>query len=137
MKPGSVVLDLSIDQGGCVETSRPTTLDQPTFRVHDVTHYCVPNMTSVVARTATHAFNNAAKRTVDIVGSIIGLVIAAPVVAVFAAFVYLESPALIAVPLPEGWSVWRDQQMGEVRMRLFRRQLVALPEEPGDDQTGE
>lgn len=52
-------------------------------------------------------------------------------------FIYLESPALIAIPLPEGWSVWRDQQMGEVRMRLFRRQPVAPPEEFGDDQTGE
>jgi alanine dehydrogenase len=54
------VVDVSIDQGGCVETSRPTTPDRPTFKVHGVTHYCVPNMTSVVARTATHAFNNAA-----------------------------------------------------------------------------
>ena len=55
MKPGSVILDLSIDQGGCVETSRPTTLDDPTFVVHNVTHYCVPNMTANIARTATRA----------------------------------------------------------------------------------
>ncbi len=59
MKPGSVILDLSIDQGGCVETSRPTTLDHPTFVVHDVVHYCVPNMTANLARTASRALANA------------------------------------------------------------------------------
>jgi alanine dehydrogenase len=59
MRPGSVIVDVSIDQGGCVETSRPTTLDQPTFRVHDVVHYCVPNMTSNVARTASRAMADA------------------------------------------------------------------------------
>lgn len=53
MRPGSVIIDLSIDQGGCVETSRPTTPDRPTFVVHDVVHYCVPNMTANVARTAS------------------------------------------------------------------------------------
>lgn len=60
MKPRSVIMDLSIDQGGCVETSRPTTHRTPTFVDENVIHYCVPNMTSVTARTATHAFNNAA-----------------------------------------------------------------------------
>ena len=60
MKPRSVVIDVSIDQGGCFETSRPTTHDQPTFVDEGVTHYCVPNMPGVVARTATHAFVNAA-----------------------------------------------------------------------------
>lgn len=60
MKPRSVIMDLAIDQGGCVETSRPTTHRVPTFIEENVTHYCVPNMTAVVARTATHAFNNAA-----------------------------------------------------------------------------
>ena len=60
MKARSVIMDLSIDQGGCVETSRPTTHRVPTFIEENVIHYCVPNMTSVVARTATHAFNNAA-----------------------------------------------------------------------------
>lgn len=59
MRPGSVIVDVSIDQGGCVETSRPTTLDHPTFRVHDVVHYCVPNMTSNVARTASRAMADA------------------------------------------------------------------------------
>jgi alanine dehydrogenase len=60
MRPRSVIIDLSIDQGGCVETSRPTTHRDPTFVVDEILHYCVPNMTAVVARTATHAFNNAA-----------------------------------------------------------------------------
>ena len=60
MKPRSLIMDISIDQGGCVETSRPTTHRDPTFVEENVIHYCVPNMTAVVARTATHAFNNAA-----------------------------------------------------------------------------
>lgn len=60
MKPRSIIMDVSIDTGGCVETSHPTTHRDPTFVEENVIHYCVPNMTSVVARTATHAFNNAA-----------------------------------------------------------------------------
>jgi alanine dehydrogenase len=59
MKPGSVIIDVSIDQGGCVETSRPTTLDNPTFVTHGVLHYCVPNMTANLARTASRALANA------------------------------------------------------------------------------
>ena len=60
MKPRSVIVDMSIDQGGCVETSRPTTHRSPTFVEEGIIHCCVPNFPSVVARTATHAFNNAA-----------------------------------------------------------------------------
>lgn len=60
MRAGSVIVDVSIDQGGCVETSRPTTLDDPVFVVHDVVHYCVPNMTANVARTASRALSDAA-----------------------------------------------------------------------------
>ena len=62
MKPGTVILDLSIDQGGCVETSRPTTCDSPTFKFHGVTHYCVPNMTTNVPthRLAGHDARGAA-----------------------------------------------------------------------------
>lgn len=60
MKPRSVIIDVSIDQGGCFETSRPTTHELPTYIDEGVIHYCVPNMPSVVARTATHAFVNAA-----------------------------------------------------------------------------
>ncbi|MBN1567511.1 MAG: alanine dehydrogenase [Acidobacteria bacterium] len=58
MRPGSVIIDLSIDQGGCVETSRPTTLSDPVFKKHGVIHFCVPNVPSSVARTASHALNN-------------------------------------------------------------------------------
>ena len=59
MKRGSVVVDVAIDQGGCFETSRPTTHDNPTFVVDDVVHYCVSNMPGSVARTSTFALNNA------------------------------------------------------------------------------
>ncbi len=55
MRPGSVIIDLSIDQGGCCETSRPTTIDDPTFILADVVHYCVPNMTADIPRTASKA----------------------------------------------------------------------------------
>jgi alanine dehydrogenase len=60
MKPRSVFIDVSIDQGGCAETSRPTTHDHATYVEEGVLHYCVPNMPGVVARTATHAFVNVA-----------------------------------------------------------------------------
>lgn len=58
MKPGSVIIDVSIDQGGCFETSEVTTLDRPTFIKHDVIHYCVPNIASRVPRTAAIAISN-------------------------------------------------------------------------------
>jgi alanine dehydrogenase len=60
MRPGSLIIDMDIDQGGCVETGRPTRHDQPTFLIDDIIHYCVPNVPGVVGRTATHAFVNAA-----------------------------------------------------------------------------
>lgn len=60
MKSRALVMDISIDEGGCVETSRPTTHDHPTFVEEGVIHYCVPNIPSVVARTSTYAFVNAA-----------------------------------------------------------------------------
>jgi len=60
MKPRSVIIDISIDEGGCVETSRPTTHDQPSFIEENVVHYCVPNMPGIVARTAVHGFVNVA-----------------------------------------------------------------------------
>ncbi len=59
MKPGSVIIDVSIDQGGCVETSRPTTLDNPAFTLHGVIHYCVGNMTASIPRTASRALATA------------------------------------------------------------------------------
>lgn len=58
MKPGSVIIDVSVDQGGCVETSHITTHSHPTFRKHDIIHYCVPNIASRVARSASHAVSN-------------------------------------------------------------------------------
>lgn len=58
MKPNSVLIDVSIDQGGCFETSQITNHLKPTFRKHDVIHYCVPNIASRVARTATYALTN-------------------------------------------------------------------------------
>lgn len=58
MKPDSLIIDLSIDQGGCVETSEITTLDKPVFRKYDVIHYCVPNVASRVAHTAATALSN-------------------------------------------------------------------------------
>ncbi len=60
MKPRSIIIDLSIDEGGCVETSHPTSHDHPTFIEEGVIHYCVPNIPGVVARTSTNAYVNAA-----------------------------------------------------------------------------
>lgn len=59
MQPGSVIVDVSIDQGGCFETSKPTTHDKPTYVVDGVVHYCVANMPGAVPRTSTFALNNA------------------------------------------------------------------------------
>jgi alanine dehydrogenase len=59
MKAGSVILDVSIDQGGCFETSRPTSWANPSYVLHGITHFCVPNMPSNVGRTATYALANA------------------------------------------------------------------------------
>jgi alanine dehydrogenase len=58
MKPGSVIIDVAIDQGGCIETSRPTTHSNPTYLVDDVLHYCVSNMPGAVGRTSTYALCN-------------------------------------------------------------------------------
>ncbi|HVO24394.1 MAG TPA: alanine dehydrogenase, partial [Candidatus Margulisiibacteriota bacterium] len=59
MKRGAAIVDISIDQGGCVETSRPTTLDDPIYVVDGVVHYCVTNMPAIVPRTSTFALTNA------------------------------------------------------------------------------
>jgi alanine dehydrogenase len=58
MKPGSVIIDVAIDQGGCTETSRPTTHSEPTYIEDDVVHYCVTNMPGAVGRTSTFALCN-------------------------------------------------------------------------------
>lgn len=62
MEPGSVIVDVAVDQGGCIETARPTTHDDPTYVVDDIVHYCVANMPGAVARTSTFALNNTTRR---------------------------------------------------------------------------
>ncbi|RKY88013.1 alanine dehydrogenase [candidate division KSB1 bacterium] len=62
MKKGSVIIDVSIDQGGCIETSRPTTISHPTYIKEGVIHYCVPNIPSLVPRTSTYALTNTSKK---------------------------------------------------------------------------
>jgi alanine dehydrogenase len=64
MSEGSVVVDVAVDQGGCIETARPTTHDEPTYVVHGVVHYCVANMPGAVARTSTYALTNTTIRYV-------------------------------------------------------------------------
>ena len=59
MKPRSVIMDLSIDMGGCFETSRPTSFPSPTYEVEGIQHFCVPNLPSIAARTSTHALTSA------------------------------------------------------------------------------
>ncbi len=59
MEPGSVVVDVAVDQGGCIETCHPTTHENPTYEVHGVIHYCVANMPGAVPQTSTFALNNA------------------------------------------------------------------------------
>jgi alanine dehydrogenase len=70
MKPGSVILDVSVDQGGCVETTHPTNWANPSYILHDVTHFCVPNMPSNVGRTATYALANAVLKYIRLVADI-------------------------------------------------------------------
>ncbi|HKJ27829.1 MAG TPA: alanine dehydrogenase [Anaerolineales bacterium] len=65
MKPRSIIIDAIIDQGGGLETSRPTTHDNPTFVEEDIIHYCVPNISSVIARTATYAYTNSAFQYIE------------------------------------------------------------------------
>jgi alanine dehydrogenase len=62
MQPGSVVVDVAIDQGGCIETAKPTTHDHPTYTLHGVVHYGVTNMPGAVASTATFALANTTMR---------------------------------------------------------------------------
>jgi len=66
MRPGSVLVDIAIDQGGCAETSRPTTHENPVFVEEGVTHYCVANMPGAYARTATQGLTNATNRYIEL-----------------------------------------------------------------------
>lgn len=70
MKPGSVLVDISIDQGGCAETSRPTTHLQPTYVEENVIHYCVANMPAAYARTSTQALTNITARYVELLADL-------------------------------------------------------------------
>jgi alanine dehydrogenase len=70
MKPGSVFVDISIDQGGCAETSRPTTHLNPVYVEEGVTHYCVANMPAAYARTATQALTNVTYRYVELLADL-------------------------------------------------------------------
>jgi alanine dehydrogenase len=69
MKKGSVIVDVSVDQGGCVETSRPTTHDDPVFIVDGIVHYCVANMPGAYPRTSTLALTNATLPYVKLLAS--------------------------------------------------------------------
>lgn len=70
MAPGSVVVDVAVDQGGCIETCRPTSHTDPIYEVDKVIHYCVPNMPGVVARTSTYALTNCTFRYASIIGEL-------------------------------------------------------------------
>src|SRR5436309_9317350 len=69
MRPGSVVVDIAIDQGGCTETSRPTTHHDPVYVEEGVTHYCVANMPAAYARTATQALTNVTFRYIELLAN--------------------------------------------------------------------
>src|SRR5579862_3369102 len=70
MRPGSVLVDIAIDQGGCAETSRPTTHDQPVFTEEGIVHYCVANMPGAYARTATQALTNVTYRYIEMLADL-------------------------------------------------------------------
>lgn len=70
MEPGSVVVDVAVDQGGCIETCRPTSHTNPTYEVDGVIHYCVPNMPGVVARTSTYALTSATIRYASVLAAV-------------------------------------------------------------------
>ena len=83
MEKGSVVVDVAVDQGGCIETCRPTDHDHPTYEVHGVVHYCVANMPGAVPQTSTWALTNVtieyAQKIADM--GVAGAVIADPALA--------------------------------------------------------
>ena len=70
MKEGAVVADIAIDQGGCLETSRPTSHDEPTYIVDNVIHYCVANIPSAVPLTSTKALSNSISPYIQILANI-------------------------------------------------------------------
>ncbi len=69
MQPGSVVVDVAVDQGGCIATCRPTSHDHPTFELHGVVHYCVPNMPGAVSQTSTFALTNVTLKYAEMIAN--------------------------------------------------------------------
>ncbi len=69
MKRGAVIIDVSIDQGGCFETSRPTTISDPVFVKHNVIHYCVPNMPAIVPRSASYGITNSTIKYIELLAN--------------------------------------------------------------------
>jgi alanine dehydrogenase len=111
MKHGAVIVDVAIDQGGCIETSRPTTHEKPTYVINGVVHYCVTNMPGAVARTSTVALTNATFPYVLELANI-GYVRAAK-----------ENPAIAA-----GLNIVQGQVVYGELAEIFRQPLVALDE---------
>jgi alanine dehydrogenase len=100
MEPGSVIVDVAVDQGGCIETCRPTSHDEPTYEVHGVVHYCVPNMPGAVAQTSTYALTNVtAEYAVKI--ATLGVLGAARADAVFASGINTHAGAVTCRPVAE------------------------------------
>ncbi len=69
MRPGSVIVDIAVDQGGCVETTRPTTHQRPTYEEEEIIHYCVANMPGAYPRTASQALSNATYRPIELIAT--------------------------------------------------------------------
>ncbi|NLF00731.1 MAG: alanine dehydrogenase, partial [Anaerolineales bacterium] len=102
MKKGAVILDFSIDQGGCVETSRPTTLRDPSFIDEGVVHFCVPNVPGITPRTATHAFNNAAWPFIQRIADV-GLEAAVEAMPALARGIATHGGDILSKPLAAAW----------------------------------
>jgi alanine dehydrogenase len=113
MKPRSVVMDLSIDMGGCFETSRPTSFPDPAYEVDGILHFCVPNLPSVAARSATLALTNAVLPYLHAVGA------------------GFETAARTHADLARGTYLYRGRCVRESLARAFQLPLEALPGEAG------
>lgn len=109
MKPGSVIIDVSIDQGGCVETIRPTSHGEPIYKLYDVIHYAVPNMPASVPRTSTFALTNATLPYIRAIASL-GVKKAASIDPVIASGINLKNGVLTHAAVADAfgmkWKVW-------------------------------
>jgi alanine dehydrogenase len=121
MRPGAAIIDVSIDQGGCVETSRPTTLAAPVFAHSGVLHYCVPNMTADIARTASTALSQAALHYIlELAG--LGVERALGHAGELARGVYTFDGHVVNLPLADRWRM--DHR--DLHTLLARKESVAL-----------